>query len=1132
MAKEPIASTLFRFVTTRNPQLLSKEERERGFIYFPKAEKANSHYLDALDAEVDTESRIIYLDGRTASFNNLTTRELVENVNPGLCEFSYWLMKNKNTVISEDAAAKKLGVLQLTNSQLVNLWDNLIYQVVTQKSEAVREAIIQMIVADNFIKKDDSATTKTLIADDIDLQRLANAYVVISKDVATNHLGVDVSTWSHNSRDAEILSRDLESFEAKINLEVFKKAEQEIKDNINVNDVDNRSAYEEAYAAFEAAEDTAYANATKVVDPTTTEVSFTNLVLPTLSYSPNSILKNNYLSGKVSAETWNIANEFMTDGVSTEDVLLEKIQTQTKKLTKAYYKGKRKKTKAAFFKGNLIKLDPNRVTLHSYAASARSTVADPSKLMVNLNIATGYEFSKLESSSISITFKDETVVNNVAYTIAESTKNSVVISSYPEEITIPDEVDSLTLSGTVTLDDGDTLDFTTELVIDGKKASGRTGSSKLAQQSYDMVRHGIDRVGVADFRSVEQEICCYVPGEVSRIENILAKEYKERSTRQLLSSETTTERTDETEVENLTDTTTSERSELSSEVSSIINEDSSKNYGASAGVNGSFGLGRNKTEFNAHAYFNGASSSSSSNSNSSSQTYAEEVTTRALERVIQKTTKKRTSRILREFEENNKHGFDNREGTSHVTGVYRWVDKIYTNRLINYGKRLMYQFDVPEPSRFFKEAIIETIPGENPDVISAIPGDLVPPPLPDDISSEISDASLVTRTNYQEEAAKFNAIVEAPPAEVRYVGHAFSYFDKAPDATRNLNERSADHVNLEIPEGYFTSDARANWFDSWDDHINNTKIIVGGLTIGRRNIDVPIAPHTGQIPISFSQLGNLSGNSTVSLKLKLLDAAFEKWQNETHAAILAARQERINEYNDWLYANFEPTLPINEDGTRKNEFNPLLNRALEKRELKRLAIDMMARPFNVQTARNHYNAGSSKYPRLTSSLDNQASYVRFFEQAFDWEIMAYTFYPYFYGSSGEWKSLFLQSNGSDPLFQAFLQSGMARMVVPVRPGFEQAVTYFLETGHIWTGNQLALERDDDLYVSIAEELQSTEGVVEKEWETRVPTALTIVQSDSAPLTENGLPCCHNEDETENLAFGSSIMVGKDETPSV
>ena len=62
---------------------------------------------------------------------------------------------------------------------------------------------------------------------------------------------------------------------------------------------------------------------------------------------------------------------------------------------------------------------------------------------------------------------------------------------------------------------------------------------------------------------------------------------------------------------------------------------------------------------------------------------------------------------IKEFEENNKHGFDNRDGAEHVSGVYRWIDIIYKNQLVNYGKRLMYEFMVPEPSRFFKDAIIK-----------------------------------------------------------------------------------------------------------------------------------------------------------------------------------------------------------------------------------------------------------------------------------------------------------------------------------------------------------------------------------------------------------------------------------------
>jgi len=262
--------------------------------------------------------------------------------------------------------------------------------------------------------------------------------------------------------------------------------------------------------------------------------------------------------------------------------------------------------------------------------------------------------------------------------------------------------------------------------------------------------------------------------------------------------------------------------------------------------------------------------------------------------------------------------------------------------------------------------------------------------------------------------------------------------------------------------------------------------------------------------------------------------AYQQWQNETFEALMEgyqnqvlAYERKVREFNDFLYSTYIPPTLGNEETTM--EFNPLLNRILEKRELKRLAIDMMARPYNILTAKNNYMGNSKTVLNLNSHFEKHASYVKFFEQVFDWEAMAYTFYPYFYASNVQWEDLFQQSNGTDPVFQAFLQSGMARMEVPVRPGFENQANYFMETGKIWMGNQLAVERDDDLYLSVAEELQQpAEGVVENEWETRVPTDLTILQANAAPLKETGLPCCHNENEEENLAYGHSMMHGKDE----
>ena len=90
-------------------------------------------------------------------------------------------------------------------------------------------------------------------------------------------------------------------------------------------------------------------------------------------------------------------------------------------------------------------------------------------------------------------------------------------------------------------------------------------------------------------------------------------------------------------------------------------------------------------------------------------------------------------------------------------------------------------------------------------------------------------------------------------------------------------------------------------------------------------------------------------------------------------------------------------------------------------------------------------------PNLSRTAE-QMPYVRFFEQAFEWEHITYTFYPYFWGWKQAWnKRMLLDDN--DPHFADFLRAGAARVVFPVRPGFEEAVAHYLETGEIWAGGR-------------------------------------------------------------------------------
>lgn len=297
--------------------------------------------------------------------------------------------------------------------------------------------------------------------------------------------------------------------------------------------------------------------------------------------------------------------------------------------------------------------------------------------------------------------------------------------------------------------------------------------------------HGVINLGIADYRRVEQEVCCYVPGEVSHIENVMAREYKERSTRNLVRTEETVETSRETEIENLTDTTTATRHELSTEVAKVLDDMKTNDYGGSLGVNANWGT----YNMNANFAANFSSSSASSLSNMESKQFAEEVTTKALERIVQKTSEKRSSKIIKEFEEQYKHGFDNREGDEHVTGIYRWIDIIYKNRLVNYGKRLMVEFMVPEPAEFYKR-ISKYKPTDPESEEDTLPE---PPKMLSDFG--ITKPSDITTTNVYTPASYYGVSVDTLPT-----GTLDLTKDLSPLApvkhNRNTNTQSLTPINV------------------------------------------------------------------------------------------------------------------------------------------------------------------------------------------------------------------------------------------------------------------------------------------------------------------------------------------------
>jgi hypothetical protein len=110
-----------------------------------------------------------------------------------------------------------------------------------------------------------------------------------------------------------------------------------------------------------------------------------------------------------------------------------------------------------------------------------------------------------------------------------------------------------------------------DLEPDSQTTGGTSGTSPVApEENFIPKGFGFKQIGIADYNKVEQTIQGYIEGEVAHIENIMAREFKEKSTRRLSRREVTDTTSSETEREQLTDTSTADRFEMQSEVNKVI----------------------------------------------------------------------------------------------------------------------------------------------------------------------------------------------------------------------------------------------------------------------------------------------------------------------------------------------------------------------------------------------------------------------------------------------------------------------------------------------------------------------------------------------------------------------------------
>ena len=560
-------------------------------------------------------------------------------------------------------------------------------------------------------------------------------------------------------------------------------------------------------------------------------------------------------------------------------------------------------------------------------------------------------------------------------------------------------------------------------------------------------------LGTADLCVVRTHIERYERGEVAHLENVLPGEKLTHTLSQV------------DEVES-TDTSDSEQTSLQSMAQTAAEQNTGKTTAQAVGA------GRGPL------------------TSDGPETFSKSVTDEVSSSSTNRTRKTMVMRQLRRTEDTAEHVLDNNTHTGPLLGVYQWLDKIYQAQVFTYGSRLLYDLIVPEPAALFREAL------------SRPRGQGALPPKPAAFSVAAKDLSA---DNWSYYVTGHRATgVDAPPEAQVVVTENFG--QKAPDPYSGENSANTLEIGetrkTAIPKGYQAASYRVVALASgWSPFV--LRVLVGSKVVviddwspkvfsGKLNDEIET------IPVGLLADGNgvNPGLSTLSLGVEILcvptDDAMAAWQTKAHGQILAANQQRFADYEERV---------AERDAMTRLQLQALT--ALQKRTI--IGTELKRTTLAVLTNQNFSGFNATRLDSLGYPYPDAATtvalspYIRFFEQAVEWDHLEYALLPYFWGSRTSWMTK-LTGLEPDPRFASFLGSGAARVVLPIRRKYEAAFEAFLNTGVTPTTDQ-QLDVGGPLWVSLMTQLEEQGATEDQEtalgdsWEFRIASDLVRARRD-------------------------------------
>ena len=686
----------------------------------------------------------------------------------------------------------------------------------------------------------------------------------------------------------------------------------------------------------------------------------------------------------------------------------------------------------------------------------------------------------------------------------------------------------------------------------------------------------IQPVGRQDLLVVRTRHIGYRLADISYIENVAASEARSRTHELEREDESLIESESVVETSNVSDLTTTTRDELREQVQN----EKERSIALEGRVRATY---RGPVEVEAEA----SASFQQRNSQSSDvvRDHAVTVVEKAVNSVRERTQERALNKVRTLVKERNTHEFLGDENNKSM--IYQWIKRVDRAAIYNYGERLMYDFIVPVPASNLRQQSSEA-PTEQTGTR--------PPPTDvyDDLMDKLAQEGVEAVDDFLEDGRISSAFdIGDPPSrpEAQWITVELSQVGQNPTETgRNWFVTAKELI---VPHSTHGRKLRIGYhtFSEGDEYLSRISIVAGNVqlwarhdTLDRSQYDEQTQPQledrpqlevrTGHLPESYvAQLpivGDSShpspgaitvdlstdnedieafepGSHTVSVLIDDFSAfgasvgllceptpdALNAWRNAVLASVVSDYWRQYEAHTQQLLRS-QPDTSLLED---LSDAQSAELREIEDAEIKHAAIGILRGKDPVGEPVEKEN-GNSRWYRDNQAL---AEEILFVEQAFEWDHMQFTLYPYYWSKKELWASQLFGVRGGDRQFREFLKAGAARVQLAVRPGFEQDVEAYINDGVVWSG-QGRPRIGSTQYVDFIAEKRAELGAPGDEkpalgpdglpvfWDFTTPTDLVILRSwegddGQAPFSRYIPPAAVDAagDPLEGWGFGTGAV---------